>query len=758
LLIFSLVSSLSAAAFVTGNNLVFAKKNGGSGSSGGGSSDKGGGGSGGSGDNGGGGGTTTTEGTDNKNNADTGTTNTSPPPSTDESTPPPPPKDQKTCPDGSTPDESGNCPSPATNQKTCPDGSTPDESGNCPTTTQQNTAPQTLAQQTCPGGAAPDATTGNCPASTNTPPPCPGGAARDANLLCPTSTTIPTPVQVPALPGGKCPPGYHLPADISSRYAPVLKCDKDEPTTTTPARAVFHINQDGTVSVSANQDGSCRSGTEHIPGDNPNLCRVAATEANQDGSCPPNNSHIPGADAKQCFVDTALQTANAGTGATTTPTSIPKGAVLKPKDGSCPRFVNEQTPSHPDASGSLCFSNFIPIAPGDKCPSGYVKYSKASSDDCFIHVTPTNTDGSCDFSYKHITASSSCIIDDDSSFGLQIAELPGGHCPTGYDHISTQCFGHLNVIGGSTTGTGGGFIQMFPTKPDGSIGTSGPVVVYVPANKDGSCNPGDDPASGGSCRHKVQSTGNTAGSTGTTGGTTTPTTPTGNTGGTTTTTTTTTGNPTTTTTTPPTSTTTTTNVIRGGGGSSGGGGGTTAAATPSQGANSFLTYVNSINKITIKYPSTWTKTELVGNPSIPVMFNAPTIATTAGAAKTSFVISITPSASNLVSFTQQQINGLTQSNTIKYTITDTNAKVLTAPTGITAFREVSYYAVKNNNVPLKGAAIFFVNGGTGYSLLYLAKQTEYTQSLPMVQQMVNSFQIGTSSGPVQNVAASNSQR
>ena len=66
------------------------------------------------------------------------------------------------------------------------------------------------------------------------------------------------------------------------------------------------------------------------------------------------------------------------------------------------------------------------------------------------------------------------------------------------------------------------------------------------------------------------------------------------------------------------------------------------------------------------------------------MFNAPT--TTAAtllvqAAKTSFVISITPSASNLDSFTQQQINALSNSNAIKYTITNTNAKVLTPPTG-----------------------------------------------------------------------------
>jgi hypothetical protein len=72
---------------------------------------------------------------------------------------------------------------------------------------------------------------------------------------------------------------------------------------------------------------------------------------------------------------------------------------------------------------------------------------------------------------------------------------------------------------------------------------------------------------------------------------------------------------------------------------------------------------------------------------------------------------------------------------------------LTPPTGITSYREISYDGMKSGNgvqVPLRGAAIFFVNGGTGYSLLYLAKQTDYNQNLPMVQQMLNSFQVGSS--------------
>ena len=60
-------------------------------------------------------------------------------------------------------------------------------------------------------------------------------------------------------------------------------------------------------------------------------------------------------------------------------------------------------------------------------------------------------------------------------------------------------------------------------------------------------------------------------------------------------------------------------------------------------------------------------------------------------------------------------DGLTHSNAVKYTITNTNAKELTPPTGITAFREISYDGMKNiivsnnNNtptqVPLKGASL-----------------------------------------------------
>jgi PsbP-like protein len=670
-LVLSLVSSLSAVTFVTGNNnvkLAFAsKKNGGSSSGGTGSgggggsrnskgSDGGSGdntGGGGSGDNGGGG-TTTTDGTDNNNNADTGTTTTTPPPSTDENTPPSPDVNQKTCPDGSTPDDSGKCPAPT-------DSTTPPAPVDC---TANPTDPSCTNTTPAPVDCTANPTDPSCTKASVTTP--------TTTLASTGDTTTPDPVT------HQCTTGYHRISEST--------CESDK----------FPLD-------------------------------AGAVPIDKDSSCPDGYHFFPtSTDRAECSKN----------GPTDLSITIPAN-----KDGSCPMGYGGGVVGTPEGAKKTC--NHRIQSPDGVCPPG-------------THVNP---------------------------FGCDSDLLPTAiKCQPGTNKVEDRCLGINSPVEMSV---------QYPMGEDGTCKAGfedvGVACIQKVQSTDGVCPPGTTASPGvrWECKSdsffpgKIQSTqtsnsgagGGTTTTPTNTGGTT-PTTPnttpmkTGGTGTGTGTTTTTTGNPnttpttttTTTTTSPPTSTSTTTNVIRG---SSSGGGSTTAATSPVQPTtnnNNFLTYVNALNKITIRYPSTWTKTELVGNPSIPVMFNAPTIATTTlNTAKTSFVISITPSASNLDSFTQQQIDGLTQSNAVKYTITDTNAKVLTPPNGITAFREVSYDGIKNN-LPLKGTAIFFVNSGTGYSLLYLAKQTEYTQNLPMIQQMVNSFQVDTSSGPVQNVAAANSQR
>jgi hypothetical protein len=231
-LVLTLVSSLSAAAFVTGNNnvnLAFAKKHH-SGSSGGGSGSSGGGS--GSSDNSGG---SAPPATDNSGG--------SAPPATTDNTPTPP----QTCSDGSAPASDGTCPSttpspPPTPAPAVDCNATPDDPS-CPTNTnttttlaptEQNTAPKTLIKQTCP--PQPIDASGQCPGvdlrggGLGLPPPpqgtcpplpidangnCPGVDMRGGGLGLPPPPqahfNLPPNVMVkPILSDGSCQAGYHI--------------------------------------------------------------------------------------------------------------------------------------------------------------------------------------------------------------------------------------------------------------------------------------------------------------------------------------------------------------------------------------------------------------------------------------------------------------------------------------------------------------------------------------------------------------------
>jgi hypothetical protein len=705
-LVLTLVSSLSAVAFVTGN-LAFAKKSSGGGNdgggggssdkggsskdnggdkgggggndnSGGGSSDKGGGGSS---DNGGGGSTDNTGGggSDNTNagSGDTSGSTTSPPP-VEENTPPPAENQQQTvtCPDGSTADSMDNCPESTSTKNTTP--APVDCTANPTDPSCTNTAANTPAPVDCTANPT-DPSCTNTAANTPAPVDC---TANPTDPSC-TKASLASPTTTPVTCGqgthldsfnGKCMPNSVDPYTDDGDF----KCIED-----------YHL----TVG------GRCQS----------NIFAASSS------GCVTGWHRADDISIGQCTRDT-------------TPSTEPSYAYVdvgkaRPPDG----FTN------PCDKGTNI---------GDRCVIGA------------IDIGGVQPSGTCSAGNK---IGNRCMV-----MPPQVIDMPKalGHCPEGYRVLTAGVSCAFDIKMQASTPA---------TTQTGNNGGGGGAST-TPTNT-GSATPSTTPMK--------------------TGTETTTTTPanTGNPNTTPTTTTTTTTNPSTST------STTTTNVINRGGSSSGGGGaasggsssgggtasggsssgggtasggsssgGGTSAAAPGQGANAFLTYVNAVNKISIKYPSTWTKTEFTGNPKIPVMFNAPittaATSTTAAGAKTNFVISTTPGAADLDSFVQQQINALTQSNTVKYTITDSNAKVLTPPTGITAFREVSYDGMKSGNgvqVPLRGAAIFFVSGGTGYSLLYLAKQTEYTQNLPMVQQMVNSFQVGSSGGPVQNVAAASSR-
>jgi hypothetical protein len=165
-LVTTLVSSLSAVAFLIDNNvnLAFAsKKN---------EASSGGGGGGGSSSSDNGGGTGSSNGGRSTDNTSTPppppTTEepiapptqqtTPPPPTTEETTPPPPPSIQQTCPDGSTPDVNGLCPALAENSG----GTTPNTSG---TGSSNSTAPPTISSEDTSGNS----TSGGSSSSTAPP-------------------------------------------------------------------------------------------------------------------------------------------------------------------------------------------------------------------------------------------------------------------------------------------------------------------------------------------------------------------------------------------------------------------------------------------------------------------------------------------------------------------------------------------------------------------------------------------------------------
>jgi hypothetical protein len=766
-LVLTLISSVSAAAFVIGNtNLAFAKKHdssssggggGGSGEKGdgndkggGGSSDNsgGGGGEGTSNDNGGGGSTdntgggTTTEGSDNTitggGSGDTGS-GTTPPPADENTSPPPAAENQQqtvTCPDGSTADSStGTCPAltstPPAEQPQCPPGQHFDVNTNAcvqdtPIATQNQQQQQQQQQQPAQGLSIGDigsvisqgqdeiqkaVDAANMQAQQQS---CPAGQHSTAKFGCLSDQYT--------LDDGTCVPGRHA---TGGNVCYDNKIPNPRDNTCQPG---WHINDIGNECV---QDAPSTPTPPPTTGERV-VCKADEHYSSKQAKCVPDTDPL---DDGGCAAAHHPVITDKGTLCVPDKTPIPPQQVdctKTPSDPSCATIP-------PPIPTSTQTGNAGTEGTTTRAPGAIVK-------DGILYVDPRPSDGTCPANSKPGSAADPKKCKADFIIGQ-----PGEPCPPNHFRIpgtnSNYCFNIGVLPKGSSFENGGIPIQTGGSTAGGGTGTGG---TPTPTGTGGTPTP----------------TG--------TGGTPTPI-PATNPGG---------NAPPTTTPSIPTSTSTSTstatavtnvinnnkNVVRGssgGGGGGGSGGNTASSSTTAQAPNTFLTYINALNKITIKYPSTWTKTDLVGNPSIPVIFNAPlsTIASTApntaGATKTGFAISITPGAASLDSFTQQQINALTHSNAVRYTITDSNAKILTPPTGITAYREVSYDAIKNNNVPLKGAAIFFVNAGTGYSLLYLAKQTDYTQNLPMVQQMVNSFQVGaaggsTGGGPVQNVAAASS--
>jgi hypothetical protein len=366
---------------------------------------------------------------------------------------------------------------------------------------------------------------------------CPSGTVQISEVTCgpqpkPTTTTTPaqppTQIQVPANPDGSCPAGSFPVGSAGNAGQPGTGSSTclsntppaGRPTDTPPATPTQQ--KLAPLQTLTPQQQTCKDGST------PNANGIC-----QDGSTPQQKT-CPGlqvlTDKGNCvthgesdaikngtLVDIGNNQFQLGTRPPVPNTNLPNTNTISPI-----------CPSDTHLVGSKCVYN------GASCPIGTVIGDDGLTCSTVKQVElRVNPDGTCPagsfsvgssgnagqpgtgstFCFKNVRVEAPCDQPDFIRWhgicyqGKETVPNLDGNCPpTTPILFEGRCLDKLPVLPGTSTGSGGGFIQMFPVKPDGSIGTSGPVVVYVPVNKDGTCPPGDEPASGGYCRHKIQST------------------------------------------------------------------------------------------------------------------------------------------------------------------------------------------------------------------------------------------------------------
>jgi len=473
--VLTLVSSLSAVGFVTGNNvnLVFAKKHDSSSrdNSGGGGSSKDKGGSGGSSDG------TTTGGSDTTGSG--GTSNTSPPPapSTAENTPSTKSTQQRTCLDGSTPDANGKCPpsTPATSSAptTCPDGSAPDANGKCPTAN----------SQTCPDGSAP-ASDGTCPSATTNPTQepqtCADGTALDASGNCPSANQTPTNETTPSETQGTAP---SAPTTCPDGSAPASggTCPSATNSTQgiTPPQALIQQPQahydipPDYIFKAKLADGSCPAGFHQYRTDSNQPCIIDSEKTLPGGSCPGG---------------TILTNTAALNGTCVAPPVFP-GSTTGPGGGFIQMIPTCPGGATPDANHKCPATP--PATPPTNTPPQPTPVGDGSFQLPTVPPVPnTNTIAPICPSGSHLELNK-CVVDGVQcpsgtvQDGDKCTPAPPATPPTNTPPLTPKAKQLAPLAGGGTdngtnTGGGGTTTTTTPAAQDGGI-------ILVPSNPDGSC-------------------------------------------------------------------------------------------------------------------------------------------------------------------------------------------------------------------------------------------------------------------------------
>jgi hypothetical protein len=373
----------------------------------------------------------------------------------------------------------------------CPAGEHLDEDENIcvPDTSQQEqieglTATLTSNQQTtCPDDSKPD-NSGNCPTPATSP-------TQDSHILIMPNTD------------GTCPQGSH-------KYPGSQVCEKDTIPLTSEGGTATTPASNAPPLTPQQQYETCLRG---IGGDIPGNCTppsAANTEQNiapqtliqqtcKDGTTPDANGVCQdGSTPEQACQGDEVLDPKGGCVSPGTAASIKNGTLIPLGDG---KFKLATAPPIPNTNSiapicpvgfHLALSKCVVNSGG--CPAGTIQDDDICSPLQAHYNIPSNVaknqDGTCPDGYhSNSDTDLQCEINSEQ-------KLPNGTCPDGTILTNDDLCVQPPVIPGSTTGSGGGFIQMLPTKPANTDGTGSTTPSqYVPA-VNGECPPGSHEAGG----------------------------------------------------------------------------------------------------------------------------------------------------------------------------------------------------------------------------------------------------------------------
>jgi serine/threonine-protein kinase len=148
--------------------------------------------------------------------------------------------------------------------------------------------------------------------------------------------------------------------------------------------------------------------------------------------------------------------------------------------------------------------------------------------------------------------------------------------------------------------------------------------------------------------------------------------------------------------------------------------------------DNFLLYKNPILGIKILYPLNWTKTDNSNVQSNPIVKFSPQ-----GDFSKLFIETNGSRFNNgsLQNYAYQQIDRLS------HILTDFKLIESTSTTAGSEKAEKAIYTFMLQNIPFKKMEIWLIKDSRIYTINYLAPEIQYANYLPMIERMINSFEI-----------------